>query len=73
MAVKILARVLQKRLQMLADRTLQETQSGFRIGRSTTNTVLTLRQLEEKCMGHPTKKKKPLFIDFFDLTKAFDT
>ena len=68
-ASKIFARVILKRLQRLEDRTLQETQSGFTTGRSTTDIVFTLRQLQEKCR----EQRKPLFITFADLTKVFDT
>ena len=66
MAGKIFARVLLKRLQRLADRIPPETQSEYRAGRSTTDMVFTL---QEKCR----KQRKPLFITFVDLTKAFGT
>ena len=68
-AGKIFARVLLKRPQRLGDCILSETQPGFRADRSMTDTVFTLRHLQEKCR----EQRKPLFITFVDLTKAFDT
>ena len=66
---KAFARVILKRLQRLAERILPESQCGFRAGRSTTDMIFTLRQLQEKCR----EQDKPLHIAFIDLTKAFDT
>ena len=62
---KVFARVLLKRLQKLAERVYPETQCGFRAGRSTTDMIFSLRQLQEKCR----EQTQPLYID---LTKAFD-
>lgn len=47
-AGKILAKILQHRLQSLAEGILPESQCGFRTNRSTQDTILTLRQLQEK-------------------------
>ena len=69
MAATIFARVLLKRLQRLGDHILPERQSGFRAGRSTTDMVFTLSQLQDK----RREQRKPLFITFVDLIKAFDT
>ena len=66
---KAFARVILKRLQRLAERILPESQCGFRAGRSTTDMIFTLRQLQEKCR----EQDKPLHVAFIDLTKAFDT
>ena len=66
---KVFARIILKRLQTLAERILPESQCGFRAGRSTTDMIFTLRQLQEKCR----EQGQPLYIAFVDLTKAFDT
>ena len=65
---KLLARAVLKRLQVLSDRVYPESQCGFRAKRFTTNTVFSLRQLQEKCR----EQQQPLFVAFIDLTKAFD-
>lgn len=65
---KAFARVLLKRLQLLADRVYPEAQCGFRAGRSTVDMVFSLRQLQEKCH----EQQQPLYMAFIDLTKAFD-
>ena len=64
---KLLAHVVLKRLQVLADRIYPESHSGFQANRSTTDMVFSLRQLQEKC-----RKQQLLFVAFIDLTKAFD-
>ena len=56
------------RLQKLAERIYQESQCGFRAGRSTIDMLFSLRQLHEKCR----EQHMPLYIAFIDLTKAFD-
>ena len=65
---KVFARVALTRLQILAERTLPEYQCGFRTGRSTIDMMFSVRQLQEKCR----EQRRPLFIAFIDLTKAFD-
>ena len=65
---KVFARVALQRLQQVAERVYPESQCGFRVQRSTTDMIFTLRQLQEKCR----EQKQPLFIVFVDLTKAFD-
>ncbi|KAG6929376.1 hypothetical protein G0U57_005702, partial [Chelydra serpentina] len=65
---KVFARVILNRLQKLADRVYPESQCGFRAGRSTTDMVFSLRQLQEKCR----EQHKPLLLAFIELTKAFD-
>ncbi|KAI8483937.1 hypothetical protein Bbelb_383270 [Branchiostoma belcheri] len=65
---KAFARVILNRLQILAERVYPESQCGFRAGRSTTDMIFTLRQLQEKCR----EQRQPLYIAFVDLTKAFD-
>ena len=46
---KAFARVLMKRLQLLADHIYPESQCGFRAKRSTVDMIFSLRQLQEKC------------------------
>ena len=66
---KAFARVLLGRLQILAERVFPESQCGFRAQRSTVDMIFTLRQLQEKCR----EQRRPLFMAFVDLAKAFDT
>ena len=65
---KVFARVILKRLQVLAEGIYPESQCGFRPQRSTIDMIFSLRQLQEKCR----EQRKPLYIAFIDLTKAFD-
>ena len=65
---KVFARVVLKRLQVLAEQVYPESQCGFRANRSTVDVIFSLRQLQEKCR----EQRRPLFIAFIDLTKAFD-
>ena len=45
-----------------------ESRCGFRPGRSTTDMIFSLRQVQEKCR----EQRMPFYITFIDLTKAFD-
>ncbi|TWW59286.1 R2 Retrovirus-related Pol polyprotein from type I retrotransposable element [Takifugu flavidus] len=65
---ELFARVVLNRLQVLAEKIYSESQAGFRVGRSTTDMIFSLRQLQEKCR----EQRKPLYMAFIDLTKAFD-
>jgi len=65
---KVYARILLNRLKTLADRVYPESQCGFRAGRSTTDMIFSLRQLQEKSR----EQGQPLYMLFIDLTKAFD-
>ena len=47
---------------------IDEMQFGFASGRSATDAVFIVRQLQEKYLA----VKKPLFFVFVDLEKAFD-
>ena len=67
-AGKVMARVVLSRLNTLADRVYPESQCGFLSGRSTVDTVFTLRQLQKQCV----EQNRPLLMAFIDLTKAFD-
>lgn len=66
---KVVARVVQERLQELAEDELSEAQCGFRKGRSCMDMIFTLRQLVEKSWEHEAK----LFVTFVDLKKAYDS
>ncbi len=66
---KVLARVIQTRLQDMAADFLPESQGGFRRGRSCTDMIFSVRQLIEKTIEH---KAKGFFI-FIDLKKAYDS
>ena len=63
---KVLARVLQQRLQMVAEEVLPESQCGFRVGRGCSDMIFTVRQLLEKLYEHRAK----IFLVFVDLKKA---
>ena len=65
---KCFARIVLKRLQILAEEVYPESQCGFRPGRSTIDMIFSIRQLQERCR----EQRQPLFIAFIDLTKAFD-
>ena len=65
---KAFARVVLNRLQKLAERVYPESQCGFRSARSTIDMVFSVRQLQEKCR----EQRRPLYLAFIDLTKAFD-
>lgn len=66
---KIVARVIQERLQQLAEEELPESQCGFRKGRRCTDMIFTVRQLVEKSWEHKAKS----FLLFIDLKKAYDS
>ena len=57
-AGKVFARILQERLQVIAERVLPESQCGFRKGRGCIDMIFTARQLVEKSREHDT----PLFL-----------
>ena len=66
---KILAKMILNRLLNLSEEVLPESQCGFRAGRSTTDMIFTIRQLQEKAI----EQHVPLYIVFVDFSKAFDT
>ena len=66
---KVVARIIQGRLQKLAERELPESQCGSRQGRSCTDMVFTIRQLTEKASEHQAKQ----FFIFVHLKKAYDS
>ena len=64
--MKLVEHVLERRIREMVD--IDEMQFGFVSGRSATNAVFIVRQLQEKYLA----VKKPLFFVFVDLEKAFD-
>ena len=68
-AGKILAKIVLNRLKFISEEVLQESQCGFQAGRSTSDKIFTLRQLQEK----GAEQRQPLYLVFVDFTKAFDT
>ena len=66
---KVVARVLQERLQKLAEDELPESKCGFRKGRSCADMIFIIQQLVEKSWEHRSKT----FFTFVDLKKAYDS
>ena len=66
---KVATRILQERLQELAEDVLPESQCGFRKTRGCTDMIFTILQLVEKSWEHRAKS----FITFIDLKKAYDS
>lgn len=64
-AGKILAKILQHRLQSLAEDILPESQCGFRANRSSQDMIFTLRQLQEKS----AEQRQPFIVIFVDFSK----
>ena len=66
---KIFARIIQERLQTIAEYILPESQCGFRKGRGCVDMIFVARQLMEKAIEHG----ETLFVLFVDLKKAYDS
>ena len=66
---KVSARILQERLQKLAEDELPKSQCGFSGRRSCTDMIYTVRQFVEKSWEHQSKA----FLTFIDLKKAYDS
>ena len=66
---KVFARILQERLQKLAEKVLPESQCGFRKRSGCVGMIFAARQLLEKCREHDDA----LFVLFIDLKKAYDS
>ena len=49
---KLVGRIVQSRLQVLAEKELPESQCGFRRGRSCTDMIFAVRQFAEKAIEH---------------------
>ena len=66
---KVYARVLLDRINHVVEQRLLENQCGFRPGRSCVDHIFSLRQLMEKSR----EWKRPLYVCFIDLRKAYDS
>ena len=66
---KSFARIIQERLQAIAEHTLPESQHGFRKGRGCVDMIFVAWQLMEKAIEHG----ETLFVLFIDLKKAYDS
>ena len=66
---KVMARIAKERLELIADRVLPESQSGFRKGRGCIDMIFVARQLVEKAREH----NDMLYMLFVDLRKAYDS
>ena len=66
---KVFARIMQDRLQVVAEKVLPESQCGFRKGRGCVDMIFAARQLVEKSREHDGS----LFVLFVDLRKAYDS
>ena len=64
---ELTARIVQNRLQSIAEQELPESQCGFRCG--CTNMIFVIRQLIEKAFEHQMKQ----YLIFVDLHKAYDS
>ena len=65
----VVARMVQSRLQVLAEKELPESKCGYRRGRGCIDMLFMDRQLAEKAIEHQTKQ----FLIFVDLCKAYDS
>jgi hypothetical protein len=65
-AMKVLKRVIEGRVRKIVK--IDSMQFGFMAGRSTTDAIFMVRQLQEKYLA----KNKELWIAFVDLEKAYD-
>lgn len=67
-ALKIYEKMIEKKLKLHIEPTIEEAQSGFRVGRSVHDHIFTVKQIIEKT--HLSKTKA--YFAFIDLEKAFD-
>ena len=66
---KLVARIVQSRLQIVAEQELPESQCRFRRGRGCTDMIFVVRQLAEKAVEHQAIQ----YFVFVDLKKAYDS
>ena len=66
---KVVGRLIQNRLQHLAESELPDSQCGFRQGRSCTDQIFSVGQYIEKLNEHHETR----FLVFIDLRKAYDS
>ena len=68
-AVKVVGRLVQNRLQQIAEQELPDSRCGFRRRRSCTDQIFSLLQITLKLYKHRT----PGFVLFIDVRKAYDS
>lgn len=66
--LKLFEQVINTRLKEMIEPTLEDAQSGFRIGRCVQDHIFTIKQIIEK----KREKRKNVYLAFIDLEKAFD-
>ena len=66
---KVLSTAMANRLASVLKKILPEAQCDFRLNRGTSDTIFTLRQLQEKAL----EQQGSIYMEFIDLTKAFDS
>lgn len=67
-AMKLYEKILDRKIRQKIEATLEETQSGFRKGRSIQDHIFTMKILFEKAK----QENRKLYIGYIDLVKAFD-
>ena len=65
---KVYAKCLERKCREIVESKLEDGQCGFRLGRSTTDQIFTMRKVFEKSWVHA----KDVFACFVDLEKAYD-
>ena len=68
MVGKVLGRIVQGRLQVIAEKILPESQCEYRKGCSCADMIFVARQLVEKAREHG----ESWYVLFVDLRKAYD-
>ena len=69
MESKVFCRVILERIKTALDEKLREEQAGFRVGRSCTDQIATLRIIVEQSI----ERQSSLYINFIDFETAFDS
>lgn len=64
--LKVLTKIIANKINLYT--TFSEEQQGFRSGRSCTDAIFVMRQIVEKSIEY----KKPAYLCFIDIQKAFD-
>ena len=69
MVGKVLGRIAQGRFQVIAEKIMPDSQSGFRKGRGCADMIFVARQLVVKVREYG----ESLYVMFVDLRKAYDS
>src|SRR5699024_4747353 len=67
-AMKIYEKVIDKKMRPIIENTLEESQSGFRKGRTIQDHIFTVEQVVEKVVT----QGRDIYLGFIDMEKAFD-